>query len=79
MQLIWQRLGPPLQALADPTQAWSPAALEPLQAAAQDFIAIHARHVPLEDEIVFPAARARSSPVMQRAMGAEMAARRRAT
>lgn len=77
MEAIWQRLGPALQALADPAQAWAPAALEPLQAAAQDFIAIHARHVPLEDEVVFPAARARSNAVMQRAMGAEMAARRR--
>ena len=77
MEAVWQRLGPALQALADPTQAWTPAALAPLQAAAQEFVAIHARHVPLEDDVAFPAARERSNAVMQRAMGAEMAARRR--
>ena len=77
MDTIWQRLGPQLQALADAGLPWSNDALAPLREAAEAFVAIHAQHVPLEEAIVFPAARARLDAESQAAMGAEMAARRR--
>jgi hemerythrin-like domain-containing protein len=77
MDMIWQRLGPQLQALADAGQPWSNDALAPLREAAEAFVAIHAQHVPLEDTIAFPAARVRLDAETQTAMGGEMAARRR--
>ena len=36
------------------------------------------RHVPLEDQLAFPAAQARTDDAAQRAMGVEMAERRQA-
>lgn len=77
MNAIWRGLGPRLQALADAGQAWSDDALAPLREAAEAFIAIHEQHVPLEDDLAFPAARARHGAAAQAAMGAEMQARRR--
>lgn len=78
MDAIWQRLGALLQALADAEQPWSAAGLAPLREAAEAFIAVHTQHVPLEDSLAFPAARARMGAAAQAAMGGEMAARRRA-
>lgn len=76
MDAVWRELGPQLQALADATQAWPSDRLAPLRQAAAAFVAIHAQHVPLEDELAFPAARARLDAAAQAAMGAEMARRR---
>jgi hemerythrin-like domain-containing protein len=78
MDAIWQRLGPQLQALADAALPWPADALAPLRDAAGAFVAVHEQHVPLEDELAFPAARARLQAPALAAMGAEMAARRRA-
>ena len=51
--------------------------LEPLAELADAFIAIHDRHVPLEDKLAFPAASARVDASELREIGLEMAARRR--
>lgn len=72
-QSLWSRLGPALAALRDgalPDRAG-------LRADAEAFVARHDSHVPLEDGLAFPAARAGLSPEALAAMGAEMAARRR--
>jgi hemerythrin-like domain-containing protein len=45
-------------------------------AACDAFVAIYAEHLPVEDGLVFPAARARMDAAAQAAMGDEMAARR---
>jgi hemerythrin-like domain-containing protein len=77
LEALWGRLGPRLQALADESIAWDQSMLGPLAELAEAFIAIHDRHVPLEDQLVFPAAAARVDASELRAMGLEMAARRR--
>lgn len=48
-----------------------------LKAAAQRFAALYAGHIPREEQLVFPAARAAMDPATQARMGAEMQARRR--
>ncbi len=73
IEAVWSRLGPMLAALAAGTLP----PLDALAAAAGDFIAVHARHLPLEDSIAFPAALAATDAETRAAMGAEMAARRR--
>jgi hemerythrin-like domain-containing protein len=82
MDAIWRELGPQLRGLAD--GQWAPATvpapprqLPALRMAAEAFVAIHAAHVPLEDQLAFPAARMRLDAAAQQAMGEEMAARRR--
>jgi len=73
---IWQELGALLQTLADAGATWHASMLANLQRLADAFITLHDRHVPLEDGLAFPAAQARIDDAAQRAMGAEMAARR---
>lgn len=77
LESIWERLGPRLQALAEATATWDRSMLGPLAELAGEFIAIHDRHVPLEDDLAFPAAAARIDAAELGAIGAEMAARRR--
>lgn len=71
---LWARLRPVLQ-------AWSGDAAggpvpESFRADAQAFGALYAGHIPLEERLVFPAARASLEPGALQAMGAEMRARR---
>lgn len=76
MAALWQALRPRLQAWAEAT---APAPGDaPVRAAADAFRAIYADHLELEDQRVFPAAHAAVDAATQAAMGAEMAARRRA-
>ncbi len=75
---LWLELGPLLQCLADTQAVWDASMLANLRRLSEAFIAIHDRHVPLEDQLAFPAAQARADDAAQRAMGAEMAARRQA-
>jgi hemerythrin-like domain-containing protein len=77
LEVLWERLGPRLLALSESTGAWDRSMLEPLGELADAFIAIHDRHVPLEDEVAFPAASARIDASELRGIGLEMAARRR--
>lgn len=79
IEAIWSRLAPRLAALAAPQTAsrFTTLELTTLAAAAADFIALHARHVPLEDTLAFPAARQGLNAGELAAMGSEMAARRR--
>lgn len=84
---LWATLGPGLKALADAPAEAGPngpaaAADRPDLAAAwrdaaEQFIARHAEHLALEDQLLWPAARALTSPEAEQAMGQEMAARRR--
>lgn len=79
MDRIWRELGPLLRTLADGQWGSGDANESPraLRAAAEAFVAVHVAHVPLEDDLAFPAARARLDDAAQHAMGEEMAARRR--
>jgi len=77
LEALWERLGPRLQALSEDPVAWDRSMLGPLAELADAFIAIHDRHVPQEDQLVFPAAAARVDAFELREMGLEMAARRR--
>jgi hemerythrin-like domain-containing protein len=54
LESLWERLGPRLLALSGDL-AWDRSMLEPLAELADAFITIHDRHVPLEDELAFPA------------------------
>lgn len=77
LEALWERLGPRLLALSEQTAGWDRSMLEPLAELAETFIAIHDRHVPLEDQLVFPEAAARVDAAQLREIGLEMAARRR--
>ena len=79
IEVIWSRLAPLLAAVATPTGAAAPSAPNQtaLAAAAEDFIALHARHLPLEDGLAFPAVRQGLDEAALAAMGREMAVRRR--
>jgi hemerythrin-like domain-containing protein len=76
LDAIWLRLGPHLHALSQPASRCDAATLEALRNESQAFLAVHERHVPLEDTLVFPAAQARTDAAALQAMGLEMAARR---
>lgn len=77
IEAVWARLEPMLAALSAAPGAQALPTLQALAAAAADFIAVHARHVPLEDQLAFPAASATMDGSALAAMGQEMAARRR--
>jgi len=70
---IWAGLGPALAAVSDGADADWPR----LAVLADAFIARHAAHLPLEDGLLFPAAAATLDASTLRAMGREMAQRRR--
>jgi hemerythrin-like domain-containing protein len=73
---LWQRLGPRLRELNDSAAAPSTAAWPELRELSAAFIAVHDRHLPLEDDIAFPRVQQRMGADELRAMGAEMAQRR---
>lgn len=71
---LWARLRPVLQAWSgDAAQGAVP---EGFRADAQAFAALYAGHVPVEEGLVFPTARAGLGPDELRAMGDEMRGRR---
>jgi len=74
IEALWARMAP---ALAD-LQAGQAIDLAALQADAQAFIDLHTGHIALENGTAFPAVQAALDAAATRAMGAEMAARRRA-
>ena len=75
MHAMWERLRTGLLRWRDGTDA-TPFTPEE-RAVADEFVRIYERHIPLEEEVVYPAARALLDAADQRAMGNEMAARRR--
>jgi hemerythrin-like domain-containing protein len=77
MHAAWSALGghlAQLQAMPDgpAPEDW----LAGLRGEADAFVALYATHLPLEDELAFPAARARIAVDALQAMGSDMAARR---
>ncbi|MFD1709558.1 hemerythrin domain-containing protein [Ottowia sp. GY511] len=75
MHAMWERLRPALLRWRDGTDA-APFTDEERTVAAE-FVRAYERHIPLEEEVVYPAARALLDAPDQRAMGHEMADRRR--
>lgn len=76
LRAVWGELGPLLLRLHRSQDAMTPARADMLRAQVAAFIAIHERHVPLEDAVAFPAAQARLQPAALEAMGEEMRHRR---
>lgn len=76
MAELWARLRPVLEAWA--TDDAAGAAGEAFIADAQAFRTLYAAHIPVEEGLVFPAARARCDDAALAAMGAEMQSRRHA-
>lgn len=76
MQAAWTQVRVTLQRFA--ADAGSPAPLDAAERAAwQDYAALYDAHLQLEEQLVFPAAASRTDAQARRAMGEEMAARRR--
>ncbi|MCW7538751.1 hemerythrin domain-containing protein [Aquabacterium sp. A7-Y] len=75
MDRLWIAIRPGLQALADGSRTTLEAQAE---ADAARFLAVHEAHLATEERLVFPAARSRCDDTTLRAMGEEMALRRRA-
>jgi hemerythrin-like domain-containing protein len=73
----WSELRPVLAVWSE-EGATSPADV-PMRAQAQAFQALYAAHLPIEEGLVFPAARSRCDPAAIDAMGREMQQRRRAS
>jgi len=81
LRLLWQQLGPLLRQLHQADPLPTPAAedsLAALRPLAMAFIALHDRHLPLEDSFAFPAAQARMQSAELQSMGEEMQRRRTA-
>jgi len=78
LHAVWRDLGPLLHQVQASPSPLSPASLDRLRADAAAFVAIHEQHLPLEDDIAFPAARQRLPPGGLQAMGDEMQRRRSA-
>ena len=75
LQADWNEIQPQLDALAS-GQAWVD--LDVLREGAEIFVALSRDHVALEEAFIYPQARAAMRDPERRAMGREMAARRRA-
>ena len=67
---------PLVRAVLERVAAGGPAPDAAEAAACDTFAALYVAHLPAEDEVVFPAARARMDAAAQQAMGEEMAQRR---
>ena len=78
LHAVWRDLGPLLLKVHASPSPLAPRDAERLRAEAAAFIAIHEQHVPLEDDVAFPAARSRMRPDQLRAMSADMQRRRAA-
>ena len=77
MSLCWAALRPGLAPWAE-AGATGPAGA-PMRAQAEAFLALYAAHLPVEEGLVFPAARSRCAAAEIDAMGREMQQRRRAS
>lgn len=77
LHAVWRQLGPLLLRVHRGPAPLPPPELDALRQQAAAFVAIHDRHVPMEDEVAFPAVRRRMDTAALQAMGQEMAARRR--
>jgi hemerythrin-like domain-containing protein len=75
METLWAQIRQPLLRWREPAATEPPDAA--LHAAVARFRALYAGHIPREEQLVFPAARAAMDAAAQAAMGAEMQARRR--
>jgi hemerythrin-like domain-containing protein len=73
---VWAQLGPLLREVHESVSALSAHALNALHAHTGQFIAIHERHLRLEDSFAFPAVRERMRSEELTAMGREMQQRR---
>ncbi|HET7527943.1 MAG TPA: hemerythrin domain-containing protein [Burkholderiaceae bacterium] len=76
LDAVWRQLGPLLRQVHESPVALDAATVELLHAEAAAFVAIHERHLPLEDDVAFPAAQSRLQPPQLQAMGDEMQRRR---
>ena len=74
METLWRRLRAVLQGWCD-VQAASPLCEEE-RALVDAFVAVYARHIPLEEAVVYPAAQPLFDAEQLQRIGAEMAARR---
>lgn len=73
---VWVQLGPLLREVHESVSALSARSLDALHAHTGQFVAIHERHLRLEDSFAFPAVRDRLSSDELTAMGREMQRRR---
>lgn len=73
---LWRQLGPTLRALHEADDAPTAGAVRTLGELADAFIALHERHLALEDDVAFPRARQLVNADDERAIGDEMARRR---
>ena len=78
LRAVWDQLGPLLREVHESVSALSARSLNALHAHTGQFIAIHERHLRLEDSFVFPAVRERMDSDELTAMGREMQQRRTA-
>jgi hemerythrin-like domain-containing protein len=76
MRDVWLQLGPLLREVHESVSALSARSLNALHAHTGEFVAIHERHLRLEDNFAFPAVRDRMSSDELAAMGREMQRRR---
>lgn len=75
---VWRQLGPLLREVHESVSALSARSLDALHACSGRFIAIHERHLRLEDNFAFPAVRELMPAEALAAMGREMQRRRNA-
>lgn len=73
---VWAQLGPLLREVHESVSALSAHSLDALHAHTGQFVAIHERHLRLEDSFVFPAVQERMHSDELTAMGREMQRRR---
>jgi hemerythrin-like domain-containing protein len=76
MRDVWSQLGPLLREVHESVSALSARSLDALHAHTGQFVAIHERHLRLEDSFAFPAVRERMRAEELTAMGREMQQRR---
>ncbi|HEU5293329.1 MAG TPA: hemerythrin domain-containing protein [Burkholderiaceae bacterium] len=76
LRAVWRALGPLLSKVHAAPSALTPEDSQRLRAQAAAFIAIHEQHLPLEDDVAFPATRSRMLPEQLRAMSDDMQHRR---
>jgi hemerythrin-like domain-containing protein len=76
LRALWQQLGPLLREVHESVSALSARSLNALHAHTGEFVAIHERHLRLEDSFAFPAVLQRLHDDELAAMGREMQRRR---